>query len=48
MQLTVPMDILADKGTIAFHMEFDLGLRKWAEVIIKDVEGNALSQAQFK
>ena len=48
MKLTVPMDILADKGTIAFHMEFDLGHRKWAEVIIKDVEGNALSQAQFK
>ena len=48
MKLTVPMDILADKGTLAFHMEFDLGLRKWAEVTIKDLEGNALQQAQFK
>ena len=48
MKLTVPMDILADKGTISFHMDYDLGHRKWAEVIIKDVDGNALCEAQFK
>ena len=48
MKLTVPMDILADKKTLVFHMDYSLRTRKWASVIIKDAEGNPLTEAQYK
>ena len=47
MQLTVPMDILADKGTISFNMDFDLGRKRWSSVVIQDSEGNALTEAEY-
>ena len=47
MNLTVPLDMLADKGSLNFHMEYDLYQKKWTEVQIRDKEGNQLGQAQY-